>query len=126
MSLIQPASQDSLAHIPDDTLIERIRRGETACFAPLIRRYNQRLFRVARAIVRDDDEAEDVVQHAYLAAFTHLHQFSGIAAFSTWLTRIVINQALTRHRDRRRIRMLAVDEAAPDWRSGTSELRDPE
>ena len=54
-----------------------------------MRRYNQRLFRVARAIVRDDVEAEDILQHAYVSAFTHLHQFAGMAAFSTWLTRIV-------------------------------------
>jgi RNA polymerase sigma-70 factor (ECF subfamily) len=126
MTFIHPASQDPPAQASDETLIERIRRGERDCFAPLMRRYNQRLFRVARAIVRDDDEAEDVVQHAYVAAFTHLHQYSGIAAFSTWLTRIVINQALTRHRDFRRLQRLPVDEDAPDWRSGTSGLRDPE
>ena len=126
MSLIDTASQDTPAHTADEILIERIRRGESDCFALLMRRYNQRLFRVARAIVRDDDEAEDVVQHAYVAAFTHLHQFTGVAAFSTWLTRIAINQALTRHRDRRRMHRLAADGAAPDWRSGTSELRDPE
>ena len=77
-------------------LVERVRRGDRECFALIMRRYNQRLFRVARSIVGNDSEAEDVVQHAYVCAYTHLQQFAGAAAFSTWLTRIVINEALAR------------------------------
>ena len=110
----------------DELLIERILGGDAGGFAPLMRRYNQRLYRVARAIVRNDDEAEDVVQQSYVAAFSHLRQFSGLAAFSTWLTRIVINQALARLRDRTRLHQLAADGSAPDWRSGTHGLHDPE
>src|SRR4051794_27661841 len=63
-----------------------------------MRRYNQRVYRVARAIVKDEAEAEDVMQQAYLNAFTHLRQFADRARFSTWLTRIVIHEALGRRR----------------------------
>jgi RNA polymerase sigma-70 factor (ECF subfamily) len=67
----------------------------------LVRRYNQRLFRVARAIVRNDADAEDVVQQSYVNAFTHLGSFRGEARFSTWLTRIAVNEASGRLRARR-------------------------
>jgi RNA polymerase sigma-70 factor (ECF subfamily) len=110
----------------DAYLIERIRSGDASGFAELMRRYNQRLFRIARAIVRNDADAEDVVQHAYVAAFSHLQQFSGLSAFSTWLTRIAINQALARLRDRTRLRSVADDGAPADWCSGTHAQRDPE
>jgi RNA polymerase sigma-70 factor, ECF subfamily len=85
---------------PDDELIAAVLGGHTARFEGLMRRYNERIYRTARAIVRDDDEAEDVMQQAYVNAFTHLHQFNGSARFSTWLTRIAINEALARVRRR--------------------------
>ena len=67
-----------------------------------MRRYNERIYRAARSIVRDEQEAEDVMQQAYVNAFTHLRQFNGSAQFSTWLTRIAINEALARVRRRGR------------------------
>lgn len=85
----------------DETIVARLVGGETALFEVLMRRHNQRLFRAARAIVRDDDEAEDVMQEAYIQAFTKLHQFEGRAKFSTWLTRIAVHEALARLRKRR-------------------------
>jgi len=87
-------------HTPDLELIEEVLRGNTARFEVLMRRYNERIYRAARAIVRDEDEAEDVMQQAYVNAFTHLHQFNGSALFSTWLTRIAINESLARVRRR--------------------------
>src|SRR5947207_2306563 len=63
-----------------------------------MRRYNQRLYRVARVILRNDGEAEDVMQDAYVRAYQHLSQFAGKAAFSTWLTRIAVHEALARKR----------------------------
>ncbi len=86
----------------DDQLIERIRAGEVELFERLLRRHNQRAFRAARAIVRDDAEAEDVVQEAWVRAYAHLREFAGRSAFSTWLTRIVINEAYARLRRQRR------------------------
>lgn len=90
----------------DSELVGEIRRGNGACFETLMRRYNQRLFRTARAIVRDDDEAEDVIQQAYVNAYLHLGQFEERATFSTWLTRIVIHEALGRVRKAGRLQQL--------------------
>ncbi|HZI78017.1 MAG TPA: RNA polymerase sigma factor [Vicinamibacterales bacterium] len=83
---------------PDEQIVRDVLAGNTAMFELLMRRYNERVYRAARAIVRDEDEAEDVMQQAYLNAFTHLAQFNGSALFSTWLTRIAINEALARVR----------------------------
>ena len=85
----------------DEAIVERLRRGEGALFEVLMRRHNQRLFRVARSIVRNDDEAEDVMQEAYVQAFAKLDQFEQRARFSTWLTRIAVHEALARVRKRR-------------------------
>src|SRR5262245_51837065 len=82
----------------DETLVRQVLGGNTALFELLMRRYNERLYRAARSIVRDAQEAEDVIQQAYVNAFTHLQQFNGSARFSTWLTRIAINEALARVR----------------------------
>jgi RNA polymerase sigma-70 factor (ECF subfamily) len=83
---------------PDVDVIDQVLGGQTALFELLMRRYNERLYRAARAIVRDGQEAEDVMQQAYVNAFTHLRQFNGSARFSTWLTRIAVNEALARVR----------------------------
>ena len=82
----------------DEDVIRQVLEGNTAMFELLMRRYNERLYRAARAIVRDDQEAEDVIQQAYVNAFTHLAQFNGTARFSTWLTRIAVNESLARVR----------------------------
>jgi RNA polymerase sigma-70 factor (ECF subfamily) len=81
--------------------------GDTSIFEILMRRYNQRLFRVARGILADDAEAEDVMQEAYVRAFRELAGFRGEARFSTWLTRIACHEALARARKRRRLVSLA-------------------
>lgn len=86
--------------LSDEEVVRRVVDGETALFEILMRRYNQRVYRVVRAIVRNDDEAEDVMQQAYVNAYEHLRQFAGDAKFSTWLTRIAINEALARVRKR--------------------------
>jgi RNA polymerase sigma-70 factor (ECF subfamily) len=99
-----PAEQTTLG---DAEVVERVIAGETGLFEILMRRYNQRLFRVARGIAQADADAEDIVQQGYVSAYTNLAQFGGAASFSTWLTRIVINEALAR--TRRRIRLAEVD-----------------
>jgi RNA polymerase sigma-70 factor (ECF subfamily) len=92
---------DPPASMSDQALVSAVRAGDTALFEELMRRYNQRAYRVARAIVKNDAEAEDVMQQAYLNAFMHLHQFEGRSTLSTWLTRIVIHEALGRRRRER-------------------------
>jgi RNA polymerase sigma-70 factor (ECF subfamily) len=86
----------------DHALVARIVGGDSAAFETVMRRHNGALFRTARAILRDDADAEDALQEAYLAAYRALGTFRGDARLSTWLTRIVINQALGRLRARRR------------------------
>ena len=87
--------------VGDDELIQRARVRDEAAVRVLTRRYNRRLFRIARSILRDDGEAEDVVQETYVRAFTGLDAFRGESAFGTWITRIAMNEALGRLRRRR-------------------------
>lgn len=94
----------------DGEVVERVKAGETALYEILMRRYNQRLYRVARAILRDDGEAEDVMQEAYVRAYQHLDQYAGAAPFATWLTRIAVNEALGRLRKRGRSQQLEDEE----------------
>jgi RNA polymerase sigma-70 factor (ECF subfamily) len=100
------------AGLSDEEVVARVRAGDTPLFEIVMRRYNQRLFRAARAILRDDADAEDAVQQAYLAAYAHLDQFAGAARFSTWLTRIAIREALGKLRTRKRRGEVALDEGA--------------
>ena len=86
------------AAIPDADVVARVLTGDSALFELLMRRYNRLLFRLARGIVRDDDEARDVVQAAYVRAYYHLDQFRGPAGFKAWLARIAVNEALGRTR----------------------------
>jgi RNA polymerase sigma-70 factor, ECF subfamily len=90
----------------DEEVVERVKAGDTALYEIVMRRYNQRLYRVARAILHDDAEAEDVMQAAYVRAYQHLHQFAGRAPFSAWLTRIAVHEALGRLRLRDRNQQL--------------------
>jgi RNA polymerase sigma-70 factor (ECF subfamily) len=96
-------SQDPLS---DEEVVARVLAGETSMFEIVMRRYNQRLYRVARAILRNDGEAEDVMQDAYVRAYEHLDQFAGRAKFSTWLTRIAVHEALARQRRGKRYQEL--------------------
>ena len=115
------------ASASDEEIVARVRAGETPLFELLIRRYNQRLFRVARSILRDEQEAEDVMQHAYVSAFAHLGQFEGRARFSTWLTRIAVHEALARARRRARLKGLDdMSEASPLPYSPRDDRPDPE
>ncbi len=92
--------------IPDEEIVARVCAGERQLFELLMRRHNQRLFRVVRAILRRDDEAEDVMQDAYVRAYDHLSEFRGDARFATWLTRIAVHEALARTRRERRFESL--------------------
>ena len=87
----------------DEEVVDRVRAGESALYEIIMRRYNQRLYRVARAILRDDSEAEDVMQDTYVRAYENLGQFEGRAPFSAWLTRIAVHEALHRARKRGRL-----------------------
>lgn len=106
---LQPLHDDAFS---DAELVGLAKAGRREAFAALMRRGNQRLFRVARAVLRDDAEAEDVLQEAYVRAFASLSEFRGEASIFTWLTRIVLNEAHGRIRKRRPTVELAELEAA--------------
>jgi RNA polymerase sigma-70 factor (ECF subfamily) len=93
-----PVLAEAVTALADEEVVRRVLDGETALFELIVRRYNQRLFRTTRAILRDDDAAEDAMQEAYLRAFAKLDQFAGQAKFSTWLTKIAVYEALGRLR----------------------------
>jgi RNA polymerase sigma-70 factor, ECF subfamily len=95
--MVSPANAAALQEpLSDEEVVVRVLAGQTALFEIVMRRHNQRLYRVARAILRNDGEAEDVMQDAYVRAYEHLAQFAGRAKFSTWLTRIAVHEALAR------------------------------
>lgn len=101
MTPVDPIEPMRIEDLDDAALVERAQQGDGAAFWLIIKRHNQRLYRVARAVLDDDTEAEDVLQETYIHAFTHLSEFRGDARLSTWLTRIALNEALGRRRQRR-------------------------
>jgi RNA polymerase sigma-70 factor (ECF subfamily) len=110
----------------DAELVARISRRESAAFEMLMRRHNGKLFRVARAILKNDAEAEDALQDAYVDAYRHIHEFRGGARLGTWLTRIVINQALARLRRSRRDRIVVPFGDRPTGRTPADETDLPD
>jgi RNA polymerase sigma-70 factor (ECF subfamily) len=98
----------------DADLVERIRLGDVLAFELMMRRYNRRLFRIARSILKDPSEAEDAVQDAYLKVFANIGSFTGPDGFSAWICRIVGNEALGRLRQRARVVSLEAYRSTPD------------
>src|SRR5437879_4347688 len=136
--MVNPAEvATSQERLTDEEVVTRVMAGETGMFEIVMRRHNQRLYRVARAILRNDGEAEDVMQDAYVRAYEHLDQFAGRAKFSTWLTRIAVHEALARQRRGNRYQALEpmseqeggpMDRFAalalnPEQQASTSEIR---
>ncbi|HEV2843354.1 MAG TPA: RNA polymerase sigma factor [Thermoanaerobaculia bacterium] len=123
--IAQPISiSAALKTLSDEEVVERVLAGETELFEILMRRYNQRLYRVARAILTDDGEAEDVMQDAYVRAYAHLDQFAGRSRFSTWLTRIAVHEALARARRGRRL--VRIEDPALQGESSMKDLHSTE
>lgn len=100
MTAAIPFANPAFDQLSDSDVVRRVVDGDTALFEILLRRYNQRIYRAVRAVLRTDDEVEDVMQQAYLNAFAHLEQFAERASFSTWLIRIAVNEAAARLRKR--------------------------
>src|SRR6266850_1076903 len=126
---------------PDIALVERARAGELAAFDQLVRQYERQVFRIAQHITQNREDAQDVVQDAFLKAYQNLEQFQGNSKFYTWLVRIAVNEALMRLRKRRNDRTVSLDEDVetedgsiprevadwapnPEQNYGTSELGD--
>jgi RNA polymerase sigma-70 factor (ECF subfamily) len=99
----EPPSEESI-------LVEAARGGDISAFESLVRRYDRNVFRIAQHITQNREDAEDVVQDAFLKAYQNLGQFQGQSKFYTWLVRIAVNEALMRLRRRRPERMVSIDE----------------
>ena len=96
--MTKPLPRTGSLDAPDEDLARRVAQGDSAAFEALMRRHNRTMFRTARAILRDDAEAEDALQEAYLQAYRTIGGFRGDAKFSTWMARVVANEALARLR----------------------------
>lgn len=108
-------SSVSSAAVDEQAILSRVKAGEHDAFALMMRRFNRRLYRLARAIVRDDAEAEDALQDAYLNAFRSVGGFRGESSLSTWLSRLVINESLKRtRRDARRQNVIPMTQSPAD------------
>lgn len=95
------STQPAAGHSGDAALVRRALARDESAFREIMERHNRRLYRVARSILRNDSEAEDVVQETYVSAFTHLDGFRGDSSLATWLSRIAMNEALGRLRRER-------------------------
>jgi len=100
---VQPSFDES-------SLVARARTGDTEAFSELVRHYERRVYRLAKNITRHDEDAEDVLQEAFLKAYEHLDRFQGNSAFYTWLVRIAVNEALMKLRKRKNDRTVPLDE----------------
>lgn len=117
------------ATMPEKLLLRHAQGGDREAFRAIMQKHNQRLFRVARAVVNNDDEAEDILQDAYLKAFAAIATFRGESGLNTWLTAITLNEARGRLRRRRPGESLEVMEANGDRIipfPGMAEITDPE
>jgi RNA polymerase sigma-70 factor, ECF subfamily len=109
MAIIEQAEGQIDQH-PDVALIERVRAGDISAYDALVRKYERQVFRIAQHITENREDAEDVVQDAFLKAYQKIDQFQGNSKFSTWLVRIAVNESLMRLRKRRTGKMISIDE----------------
>ena len=127
MHVVSSAVLDRWAALTDEQIVAQVLEGQTALFEVLMRRHNERVYRAARAIIKDEREAEDVMQQAYVNAYTHLRQFDGRAKFSTWLIKIAVYEAIARARKQGRYEPLDADDAGTlETFMPTSSAPDPE
>ena len=109
MSTIQSVAGQNEEH-PDVALVARVRAGDLAAYDTLVRKYERQILRIAQHITQNREDAEDVMQDAFLKAYEKLDQFQGNSKFYTWLVRIAVNESLMRLRKRRTGRMVSMDE----------------
>jgi RNA polymerase sigma-70 factor, ECF subfamily len=109
MTTIQQIEGENEQH-PDVALVERVRAGDISAYDTLVRKYERQLFRIAQHITQNREDAEDVMQDAFLKAYEKLDQFQGNSKFYTWLVRIAVNESLMRLRKRRTGKMVSIDE----------------
>jgi RNA polymerase sigma factor (sigma-70 family) len=110
------------SQLDDEVIVRRVVSGEKELFEILMRRYNQRLYRVLRGYLKDEAEIQDAMQNAYLKAFDKLFQFQGTSSFSTWLIRIGINEALVRLKDLKKAKVVSINSLPTERTIAISEI----
>src|SRR4051794_26810496 len=124
-SYYRPQMQNRLAlHLSDDTLVEKCMNGDEAAFDELMKRHHPIALKVAYSIVRNRQDAEDEVQNAFWKAYRHIGQFNRDSKFSTWLTRIVVNQCLMKLRRSRKLQYVYIGDVGSGDEFANFELRD--
>ena len=104
-------TETTTAEVFDEApLVDRARSGDTAAFSELVNRYERKIFRLAKHITQNDEDAEDVLQETFLKAYSHLDSFQGQSKFYTWIVRIGVNEALMKLRKRKSSRTVSLDE----------------
>lgn len=104
-------TETTTAEVFDEApLVDRARSGDTAAFTELVNRYERKIFRLAKHITQNDEDAEDVLQETFLKAYSHLDSFQGQSKFYTWIVRIGVNEALMKLRKRKSSRTVSLDE----------------
>ncbi len=121
---VETQNQAECREMADDSLVRMCQDGDNGAFDELMKRHQTAVMKIALSIVRDKQDAEDEVQNAFWKAYQHINQFQRDAKFSTWLTRIVVNQCLMRLRQGRRAKFAYLDEVQPGEEIGPFELRD--
>ena len=135
-----PPTMTQTGTFDESALVQRAKRGESEAYSELVRKYENKIFRLAKNITQNDEDAEDVLQDAFVKAYEHLDEFQEQSKFYTWLVRIAVNEALMRLRKRKTdrtvpldepvdtgeetvVREIAVWEDNPEEKYGTTELR---
>jgi RNA polymerase sigma-70 factor, ECF subfamily len=118
--------EPQISELSDEAVIARVLDGEVALYELLVRRYNQRVYRAVRAVLRDDSEAEDVMQEAYVRAYLNLAKFEHRASFCTWLTRIAVHQGLARLEKTRNVVTVDAEESGKPASWVQSKEQNPE
>lgn len=119
---MQPSTIQAIGKLPDGELVRRIAAHDHEAFRVLMKRHNQMLYRAARSILKNEAEAEDAVQEAYMQAYKAMGNFRGDAKLSTWLVRIVVNESITRlHKHARRAEVIRLEGDDPQQDQHSSE-----
>lgn len=122
---LNQSTAHTLAGTRDALLVTWAQNGEQLAYAELCRRYRAMVFRKILRITRNEDDAEDVLQETWMKAFTHIGSFEGRSAFSSWVTRIGINSALTMIRRKQTQRELSLDDPVDPGNRGVAEMSEP-
>jgi RNA polymerase sigma-70 factor (ECF subfamily) len=126
MGAANPVINSEVQAWSDEEVVGRVLAGETALFEILMRRHNQRIYRIVRGILDNDGEAEDVMQDAYVRAYQYLRQFEGRSTFVTWLTRIAMHEAFARSERLKRQTSLDAGEVLADMKLTPTSSDSPE